>query len=172
MACVAGLAGVDRIRSASNVARGHQWSGVGGGGGWRRRVLEELERQQHLDRVWAKVDADGNGWLDRGELEAVPAATASPIHYYAERHLSGVVLTGPGLWPTPRAFRSRNNGAVRCVQVLRLMGRTDAEIDMDATMAELDADGDEEISKEEFAPVIVNARCVWWLGWPWWLSLC
>jgi hypothetical protein len=53
--------------------------GGGGGGGWWRRVLEELERQQHLDRVWAKVDADGNGWLDRGELEAVPAATTSPI---------------------------------------------------------------------------------------------
>lgn len=55
---------------------------------------------------------------------------------------------------------------MRCAQVLRLMGRTEAEIDMDATMAELDADGDEEISKEEFAPVIANlARRVCWLWW-------
>ena len=69
-------------------------------------VFEAMEKQQMLDRVWEKVDADGNGWLDREEVKAV----------------------------------------------LLLLGKSEDEIDMDATMKELDEDGNEEVSKEEFGP--------------------
>jgi Ca2+-binding EF-hand superfamily protein len=70
------------------------------------KVFEEMEKQQKLDRVWEKVDTDGNGWLDRDELKAV----------------------------------------------LLLLGKSEDEIDIAATMAELDEDGNEEVCKEEFAP--------------------
>lgn len=70
------------------------------------KVFEEMEKQQKLDRVWEKVDVDGNGWLDRDEVKAV----------------------------------------------LLLLGKSEDEIDIDATMAELDDDGNEEVCKEEFAP--------------------
>ena len=77
-------------------------------------VFEAMEKQQMLDRVWEKVDADGNGWLDREEVKALLRELGDPLVSW-NKNLNGTVKKMVG---------SRNMTVAEMMEIKKAVAKT------------------------------------------------